>query len=145
MPGWRIAFAVGNAAMLQNLLRLKTNVDSGMFVALQRTAVEAISLIPSFTAQMHEVYRRRRDLVCDELAALGVAVERPRAGIYVWTPTPGGMRSQAFADRLLAEGGVVVGAGSSYGEHGEGYVRLSLTVPDDRLAEAMARIGRLYT
>jgi LL-diaminopimelate aminotransferase len=145
MPGWRIAFAVGNAAMLQNLLRLKTNVDSGMFVALQRTAVEAISLIPSFTAQMQEVYRARRDLVCDALAALGVVVERPLAGIYVWAPTPPGVRSQAFADRLLAEGGVVVGAGSSYGEHGEGYVRLSLTVPDERLAEAMARIGRLYT
>jgi LL-diaminopimelate aminotransferase len=145
MPGWRIAFAVGNAAMLQNLLRLKTNVDSGMFVALQRTAVEAISLIPSFSAEMQAVYARRRDLVCDELAALGIAVERPRAGIYVWAPTPPGVRSEVFAERLLAEAGVVVGAGSSYGEHGEGFVRLSLTVPDERLAEAMARIGRLYT
>ena len=145
MPGWRVAFAVGNAAMLQNLLRLKTNVDSGMFLALQRTAVEAISLVPSFTAQMQEVYRARRDLVCDALTGLGVAVERPRAGIYVWAPTPPGVRSQAFADRLLAEAGVVVGAGASYGEHGEGFVRLSLTVPEERLAEAMARIGRLYT
>jgi LL-diaminopimelate aminotransferase len=145
MPGWRIAFAVGNGAMLQNLTRLKTNVDSGMFVALQRTAVEAISLIPSFSAQMTEVYRRRRDVVCDAFAAIGVPVDRPLGGIYVWAPVPAGVRSQAFADRLLSEGGVVVGAGSSYGEHGEGYVRLSLTVPDERLAEAMERIGRLYT
>jgi LL-diaminopimelate aminotransferase len=145
MPGWRIAFAVGNGAMLQNLTRLKTNVDSGMFVALQRTAVEACAMIPSFSAQMTEVYARRRDLVCDALAAIGVELERPLGGIYVWAPTPSGVRSEAFADRLLAEGGVVVGAGSSYGEHGEGYVRLSLTVPDERLAEAMERIGRLYT
>jgi LL-diaminopimelate aminotransferase len=145
MPGWRVAFAVGNGAMLQNLTRLKTNVDSGMFIALQRTAVEAIGLIPAFSAQMTEIYRRRRDLVCDALSAIGVHVDRPLGGIYVWAPVPPGVHSQAFADRLLGEAGVVVGAGSSYGEHGEGYVRLSLTVPDERLDEAMARIARLYT
>ena len=70
---------------------------------------------------------------------------RPRGSIYVWAPTPAGVRSDAFTERLLAEAGVVVGSGSAYGEHGEGYVRLSLTVPDERLAEAMERIGRLYT
>ncbi|MEO9174532.1 MAG: aminotransferase class I/II-fold pyridoxal phosphate-dependent enzyme, partial [Gaiellales bacterium] len=145
MPGWRVAFAVGNRAMLQNLTRLKTNVDSGMFIGLQRTAVEAIALIPAFSAQMSEIYRRRRDLVCDALDGIGVRVERPRGGIYVWAPTPPGVRSEVFVDRLLDEAGVIVGAGSSYGEHGEGYMRLSLTVPDERLAEAMARIGRLYT
>jgi LL-diaminopimelate aminotransferase len=145
MPGWRVAFAVGNGAMLQNLTRLKTNVDSGMFIALQRTAVAAIGMIGPFSGQMSEIYLRRRDLVCEALTRIGVTVEPPRGGIYVWAPTPPGVRSQAFADRLLTEAGVVVGAGSSYGEFGEGYVRLSLTVPDERLAEAMERIVTLYT
>jgi LL-diaminopimelate aminotransferase len=145
MPGWRVAFAVGNAAMLQNLTRLKTNVDAGMFIALQRTAIAGLDLVGPFTAQMSEVYRRRRDVVCAALAKIGVAVEPPRGGIYVWVPTPPGVRSEAFADRLLADAGVVVGAGSSYGEFGEGSMRLSLTVPDDRLAEAMERIATLYT
>jgi LL-diaminopimelate aminotransferase len=145
MPGWRVAFALGNGAMLQNLTRLKTNVDAGMFLALQRTAIEALGMIGPFTTGMREIYRRRRDLVCSELARIGVVVEPPRGGIYVWAPTPAGVRSEAFADRLLAETGVVVGAGSSYGEFGEGYMRLSLTVPDDRLAEGMQRIVTLYT
>jgi len=145
MPGWRVAFALGNAAMLQNLTRLKTNVDAGMFLALQRTVIEALAMIGPFSAGMSEIYLRRRDLVCAELARIGVVVDPPRGGIYVWAPTPPGVRSEAFADRLLAEAGVVVGAGSSYGEFGEGYMRLSLTVPDDRLAEAMERIVTLYT
>ncbi len=145
MPGWRIAFAVGNAPMIANLTRLKTNLDSGMFLAMQRTAVVAIGLVESFTAGMRETYQRRRDLVCASLGRLGVAIEPPRGSIYVWAPTPAGVRSDAFTERLLAEAGVVVGSGSAYGEHGEGYVRLSLTVPDERLAEAMERIGRLYT
>ncbi|HEY1478500.1 MAG TPA: aminotransferase class I/II-fold pyridoxal phosphate-dependent enzyme [Gaiellales bacterium] len=145
MPGWRIAFAVGNAGMLQNLTRLKTNIDSGMFVGMQRTAVAAIDLLPAFTAGMREVYERRRNLVCDALARFGVEIERPRGSIYVWAPTPAGVASDAFAARLLAEVGVVVGSGAAYGEHGDGYVRLSLTVPDDRLGEAMERMGRLYT
>ena len=145
MPGWRVAFAVGNAPMIANLTRLKTNLDSGMFLAMQRTAIAAIGLVESFTVGMRETYQRRRDLVCASLARLGVAVEPPRGSIYVWAPTPAGVRSDAFTERLLAEAGVVVGSGSAYGEHGEGYVRLSLTVPDERLAEAMERIGRLYT
>ncbi len=111
MPGWRIAFAVGNGAMLQNLTRLKTNIDSGMFLALQRTAIAAVDMIGPFSAQMSEVYLRRRDLVCAALTGIGVVVEPPRGGIYVWAPTPPGIRSQAFADRLLDEAGVVVGAG----------------------------------
>jgi LL-diaminopimelate aminotransferase len=145
MPGWRVAFAVGNGAMIQNLIRFKTNLDSGMFLAMQRTAIAAIDHIVPFSTQMAELYTRRRAIVCDALIALGVSVEPPRGSIYVWAPTPPGVRSDAFADRLLTEAGVVVGSGASYGEHGEGYVRISLTVPDDRLAEAMDRIGRLYT
>jgi LL-diaminopimelate aminotransferase len=145
MPGWRVAFAVGNGAMIQNLIRLKTNLDAGMFLGMQRTAIAAIDHIIPFSTQMTERYTRRRAIVCDALIRLGVAVEPPRGSIYVWAPTPPGVRSDAFADRLLREAGVVVGSGASYGEHGEGYVRISLTVPDDRLAEAMDRIASLYT
>jgi LL-diaminopimelate aminotransferase len=145
MPGWRVAFAVGNAAMLQNLTRLKTNVDAGMFIGLQRTVIAALDLIAPFSAEMAEVYRVRRDLVCAAFGRIGVTVDPPRGGIYVWAPTPPGVTSETFAARLLADAGVVVGAGSSYGEFGEGSMRLSLTVPDDRLAEAMERIATLYT
>ena len=111
MPGWRVAFAVGNGAMLQNLTRLKTNVDSGMFLALQRTAIAALDMIGPFTEQMRELYRRRRDLVCAALARHRGRGRAAARGIYVWAPTPPGVRSEAFADRLLAEAGVVVGAG----------------------------------
>jgi LL-diaminopimelate aminotransferase len=141
LPGWRIAFAVGHAPMIANLTRLKQNVDAGMWAALQRTAVAALDLVPAFSARMRAVYERRRDLVCDALERLGVAVERPRGGIYVWMPVPAGETSVAFAERLLRQAAVVVGPGAAYGPAGEGYVRLSLTVPEERLAEAVDRLG----
>jgi LL-diaminopimelate aminotransferase len=145
MPGWRIAFAVGNETMIGGLTRLKTNMDSGMFLATQRTAIAALGLVEPFAARMREVYTRRRQVVIDTLLRLGVDVVPPLGSIYVWMPVPAGEGSAAFADRLLEQAGVVVGPGAAYGPFGEGHVRLSLTVPDDRLAEAMERISRLYT
>ncbi len=107
------------AAMLQNLTRLKTNVDSGMFVAMQRTAI--VGLDTSYRSEgMREIYRRRRDLVCDALDAMGVAVERPRGGIYVWPPRPALARSEAFARALLPRAASSSARAPSYGEHGEG-------------------------
>jgi LL-diaminopimelate aminotransferase len=144
VAGWRIAFAVGNADLIAALTRLKTNVDAGMFLALQRTAVTALDLVESFSAGMRDVYRRRRDLACDALRSAGIPHVPPRGGIYLWVPTPEGEGSVAFADRVFAEAGVVVGPGAAYGPAGEGYVRLSLTVPDERLDEAMARFVPLY-
>jgi LL-diaminopimelate aminotransferase len=144
VAGWRIAFAVGNADLIAALTRLKTNVDAGMFPALQRTAITALALVELFSAQMRGVYRRRRDLACAALREAGIPHVAPRGGIYLWVPAPDGEGSVAFADRVLAQAGVVVGPGAAYGPSGEGYVRLSLTVPDERLAEAMARFVPLY-
>jgi LL-diaminopimelate aminotransferase len=143
LPGWRIAFAVGNAELIGRLRTLKTNVDSGMWIALQRAAIRGLDLVPSVTAGLREQYGRRRDLLCDGLEALGVSLVRPRGALYVWMPVPGGGGSLAFAQRLLEQAAVVVGPGAAYGPTSDGYVRLSLTVPDDRLAEALERIAQV--
>jgi LL-diaminopimelate aminotransferase len=140
LPGWRMAFAVGNGEMVQTLTRLKQQVDAGMWEALQRTAIRALELTGPTSRRMQEVYAHRRDIVCDALERAGVPVYRPRGAIYVWMPVPDGVGSVDFAERLLGECAVVVGPGAAYGAGGEGFVRLSLTVPDDRLAEAMSRM-----
>jgi LL-diaminopimelate aminotransferase len=142
LPGWRIAFAVGNAAMVGNLLRLKTNVDSGMFTALQYAAIALLDMDPAGRAELAAIYGRRRDLVCDTLAAAGLEVARPRGGMYVWLPVPGGEGSLAFSERILDACDVVVSPGVAYGPSGEGFVRLALTQPEDRLAEACERLIR---
>jgi LL-diaminopimelate aminotransferase len=142
LPGWRIAFAVGNAELIGRLRTLKTNIDSGMWLALQHAAVTALGLIPSFTAGLRELYGRRRDVLCDGLESLGMDFARPRGALYVWMRVPGGGGSVAFAERLLERAAVVVGPGAAYGPTSDGYVRLSLTAPEERLAEAVERIGR---
>ena len=142
LPGWRIAFAVGNAELIGRLRTLKTNIDSGMWLALQHAAIRAVELIPSFTAGLRELYGRRRDVLCDGLEALGMDFVRPRGALYVWMRVPGGGGSVAFAERLLERAAVVVGPGAAYGPTSDGYVRLSLTAPEERLAEAVERIGR---
>ncbi|MDX6378600.1 MAG: LL-diaminopimelate aminotransferase [Gaiellaceae bacterium] len=142
LPGWRIAFAVGNAAMVGNLLRLKTNVDAGMFTALQYAAIALLDSDPADRAALAATYGRRRDLVCDALATAGLDVTRPRGGMYVWLPVPGGEPSLPFSERILDECDVVVSPGVAYGPSGEGFVRLALTQPEDRLAEAVERLIR---
>jgi LL-diaminopimelate aminotransferase len=141
MTGWRVGAAVGNADMIAALLKLKTNVDSGQFDAIQLAAARILG--PEGDAHvehMREVYRRRRDLVIEALAAAGIEVAPPRGTIYVWAPVPDGHTSVSFAELVLEQADVVVSPGSAYGPNGEGYVRLSLTVADDRLREAVARI-----
>ncbi len=142
MTGWRIGFAVGNEEILQHLWRLKTNMDSGMFDALQRTGAFILESSWDFVAQMNATYRRRRDLVCRALASIGLAVEVPKATIYVWVPVPEGYTSATFAEHVLDQAGVVVAPGTGYGEYGEGFVRISLTAPDDRIEEAVGRIEK---
>ena len=142
LPGWRMAFAVGNAELIGRLRTLKTNIDSGMWLALQHAAITAVELIPSFTAGLRELYGRRRDVLCDGLEALGMDFVRPRGALYVWMRVPGAGGSVAFAERLLERAAVVVGPGAAYGPTSDGYVRLSLTAPEERLAEAVERIGR---
>ncbi len=143
MPGWRIAFAVGNAELIGRLRTLKTNIDSGMWLAEQHAAVRAVELVPSFTARLRELYGRRRDVLCDGLDALGLEHARPSGALYAWVRVPGGGGSIAFAERLLEHAAVVVGPGAAYGPSSDGYVRLSLTVPEERLREALERIARV--
>jgi LL-diaminopimelate aminotransferase len=140
MTGWRAGAAVGNAEMIAALWQLKTNIDSGMFDAIQMAAVPMLEGPQDFVAEMCEVYRRRRDLVIDALAAVGIDVPPPKGTIYIWVPVPEGHTSVSFAELVLDQAAVVVSPGSAYGPNGEGYVRLSLTVADERLLEAVGRI-----
>jgi LL-diaminopimelate aminotransferase len=143
MTGWRVGAAVGNAEMISALHKLKTNVDSGQFDAIQLAAARVLGPEgDAHVAHMREVYRRRRDLVVAALAAAGIDVPPPRGTIYVWVPVPPGHTSASFAELVLDQAGVVISPGSAYGPNGEGYVRLSLTVADDLLAEAVGRIER---
>jgi LL-diaminopimelate aminotransferase len=138
MTGWRTAAIVGNAEALAAYWKLKTNIDSGQFEAVQLATVAALDAGPP--AEMPEIYQRRRDLVCDALEAIGVDVARPKGTIYVWAPVPEGHTSASYCELVLEESAVVVSPGGSYGPNGEGFFRISLTVPDERLAEAMERL-----
>jgi LL-diaminopimelate aminotransferase len=138
MTGWRTAAIVGNAAAVEAYWKLKTNIDSGVFEAVQLAAAAALDAGPP--AEMPGIYQRRRDLVCDALAEIGVDVTPPKGTIYVWAPVPDGHTSASYCELVLEESGVVVSPGGSYGTNGEGFFRISLTVPDERLAEAVERL-----
>jgi LL-diaminopimelate aminotransferase len=138
MTGWRTAAIVGNAEALNAYWHLKTNIDSGMFEAVQLAAAAALDSGPP--EEMRAIYRRRRDLVCDALREIGVDVTPPKGTIYVWAPVPDGHTSASFAEEVLEQAGVVVSPGSAYGPNGEGFFRISLTVPDERLTEAVERL-----
>jgi LL-diaminopimelate aminotransferase len=140
MTGWRVGAAVGNAEMISALWKLKTNIDSGVFDAVQMAAVAALTGSQEHVREMCAIYQRRRDLVIAALHAVGIDVPAPRGTIYVWVPVPPGHNSVSFAELVLDQAAVVVSPGSAYGPNGEGYVRLSVTVPDDELREAMSRI-----
>jgi LL-diaminopimelate aminotransferase len=142
MTGWRIGFAVGNREILSHLWRLKTNMDSGMFDALQRTGAFILNGPWDFVTEMCEIYRRRRDLLAEALVSVGMEVPKPKGTIYMWIPVPDGYTSGTFAEHVLDQAGVVVTPGAGYGPAGEGFFRLSLTTPDDRIAEAVDRIER---
>jgi LL-diaminopimelate aminotransferase len=140
MTGWRCAAIVGNPAALASYWRLKTNVDSGMFQAVQLAGAAALDGPREPVEQMNATYARRRDLVVAALREIGVAVDPPKATIYVWAPVPAGHTSTSFAELVLEEAAVVIGPGSMYGPCGEGYFRISLTTPDERLTEAVERM-----
>jgi LL-diaminopimelate aminotransferase len=141
MTGWRIGWIAGNAEIVERYRQLKTNLDSGMFDALQHAGAAALTSAGAFPAEMSEVYRRRRDLMVDALAAIGLPSEPPRATPYVWIRVPHGHDSASFTELVLEQAGVIVSPGPSFGPSGEGYVRISLTVPDARLEEAAGRIA----
>jgi LL-diaminopimelate aminotransferase len=138
MTGWRTAAIVGNADAVTAYWRLKTNIDSGMFEALQLAAAAALDAGPP--DEMKGIYQRRRDLVCDALNAIGVNVVPPKGTIYVWAPVPEGHTSASYCELVLEQSGVVLSPGGAYGPNGEGFFRISLTVPDERLGEAVERL-----
>lgn len=140
MTGWRAGAVVGDREVVDAYWRLKTNVDSGMFGAVQRAAVAALTGSQECVREMCRVYRRRRDLLVTALRAVGMHVDPPRGTIYLWVPVPDGYTSASFTQQVLEQADVVVTPGAAYGPSGEGYIRLSLTVPDDRLEEAVRRI-----
>jgi LL-diaminopimelate aminotransferase len=140
MTGWRCAAIVGNAEAVARYWRLKTNVDSGLFEAIQLAAVEAMTGPQENVREMAALYARRRDAVLDALAQIGIELEPPKGSIYVWAPVPEGKTSASFAEEVLERAAVVVSPGSAYGPNGEGFFRISLTVPDERLAEAIERM-----
>ncbi len=143
MAGWRVGFVVGNARMIQALLKVKSNMDYGLFPAVQEAAIAALSLPHAEVDDVVAMYRARRDVVVDGLNAIGFDVRRPKATMYVWVPTPRGFTAAQFATRLIDEVGVVVTPGTAFGTFGEGYVRISLIAEPERLREAIARIGTL--
>lgn len=145
MTGWRVGAVVGNPEAVGTYWRLKTNVDSGLFEAIQLAAVTALDECSEEVGEMNSLYADRRDLVVETLASIGVEVERPKGTIYVWAPVPDGDTSVSFATRVLEDAAVIVSPGSMYGEAGEGWFRISLTTPDDRLREALERMREHLT
>lgn len=140
MTGWRAGAIVGDREVVDAFWRLKTNLDSGMFAAVQRAAAAALEGPQDCVRTMCEVYERRRDLLVHALRTVGMHVDPPRGTIYLWVPVPEDYTSATFAQQVLEQADVVVTPGAAYGPSGEGYVRLSLTLADDRLQEAVQRI-----
>ncbi|MEI7834562.1 MAG: aminotransferase class I/II-fold pyridoxal phosphate-dependent enzyme, partial [bacterium] len=145
MTGWRLGWACGNTQALEALNKLKSNVDSGAFLAVQEAGVAALETeTAQYFDDLRAMYRRRRDLLVQGLNSAGWQVPAPRASFYVWAPTPGGMNSADCAAKLLQECGILATPGSAYGKEGEGYVRFSLTLQGNnqeaRIAEAVERI-----
>ncbi len=141
MTGWRIGMVVGNATMIDALRRLKSNLDSGIPQAIQLAAIAALEGPQDCVAEHNNIYQRRRDLVVETLLKMGLEVTPPRASLYVWARVPPGYTSAEFATDLLDQVGVVVTPGTGYGPHGEGYVRLSLTLPDASLVKGLSRLA----
>jgi LL-diaminopimelate aminotransferase len=142
MTGWRAGLVAGNREIVEKYRQLKTNLDSGMAEAVQHAAAVALTDERDFPREISEVYARRRALLGTALRKIGLEVNTPRATPYFWVGVPEGQTSASFTELMLEQASVLVAPGDSYGPSGEGYVRLSLTVPDSRLEEAVDRITR---
>jgi LL-diaminopimelate aminotransferase len=144
MTGWRVAFAAGNAEAIKTLGTVKSNVDSGIFTAIQDAAIEAMLGPQDDVFEMSAIYQRRRDMVMDALPSIGLTARISKGTIYVWARIPEGYTSAEFSGEALDRAGVIMPAGSAYGPDGEGYIRISLATPDDRLAEALVRLAEAF-
>ena len=143
MTGWRVGMAAGNKDMVNALMRVKSNIDSGLSQSNQYMGIAALELSDDWYKQNNEIYKRRRDKVVDVLNSIGVKTVKPKGGLYIWTPVPKGYTSAEFAEKLLNEANVVVTPGNGYGDAGEGYIRLSLTIPDDQIDEGLSRLSKI--
>ena len=141
MTGWRIGMVVGNDTMIDALKRLKSNLDSGIPQAIQYAAIEALAGPQDCIEEHNAVYQRRRDLIVEMLNNIGLKARPPKASLYIWAQVPQGYTSVEFANDLLEKVGIVVTPGITYGRSGEGYIRLSLTLPDASLVKGLSRLG----
>jgi LL-diaminopimelate aminotransferase len=144
MTGWRVGACLGNKKIVEVLSTFKSNIDSGTFTAIQEAAAVALDEGDDFVAEMRNVYRRRRDKMISALKTIGVEIEPPSCSFYLWAPTPKGMNSFDFTKNLLDRAGVLVTPGTGFGENGEGYFRISLTIPDNQIDEAVSRMKTSY-
>jgi LL-diaminopimelate aminotransferase len=143
MTGWRVGFAVGHPELIAGLGKVKTNVDSGVFQAVQEAAIAALTSDPAVVDRLRAMYRERREVLVGGLRDIGLACDPPAGTFYVWVPVPRGTTAAALAARCLTEAGVVVTPGNGFGESGEGYIRLTLCSPAERLREAVERLRGL--
>ena len=141
MTGWRIGMVVGNATMIDALNRLKSNMDSGIPQAIQYAAIEALTASQECISEHNAIYQQRRDLVVETLNKIGLEASLPKASLYVWAKVPDGYNSVDFTADLLEQVGVAVTPGVGYGRNGEGYVRLSLTIPDALLVKGLSKLS----
>ncbi|ADJ26003.1 LL-diaminopimelate aminotransferase [Dehalogenimonas lykanthroporepellens BL-DC-9] len=141
MSGWRIGMAVGNSTMIDALKRFKSNVDSGIPQAIQLAAIKALKTPQEVISRTLGIYQKRRDLIVETLKDMGLEVTSPKASLYVWARVPAGYTSASFATELLDKVGVVVTPGNGYGSNGEGFIRLSLTVPDASLVKGLSKLA----
>ncbi len=140
MTGWRIGFVVGNAKGIQGLRQVKSNVDSGVFKAIQRAAIAGFSTTEEELQSVISVYQNRRDILIQGLQSLGWPISPPKATLYVWTPVPPGYSSAEFVTLLLEKCGIIVPPGNGYGAAGEGFFRIALTLPEERIMEGIHRM-----
>ena len=143
MTGWRIGMAVGNPELVGGLAQAKSNLDSGIFQAIQEAGSEALRLGDQIVEPSRNIYQERRDILVDGLRAVGLQCDKPRATFYVWVSCPRGLSSADFTAKLLDEAGVVTTPGNGFGEAGEGYVRFTVCVDKERLREVAERIRRV--
>jgi LL-diaminopimelate aminotransferase len=143
MTGWRVGWACGNKRLVAGLAKVKSNIDSGIFSALQLCAVDALKDDHGHIARMNALYQQRRDVLVDGLNGLGWKVSKPKASFYIWAKVPGNSSSIDFAAKVLEQADIVVTPGVGFGSSGEGYVRFALTVAQERLSQAVDRLKKI--
>lgn len=143
MTGWRIGFAVGNPQIIAGLGKVKTNIDSGIFQAIQIAGIEALTADQECVRQMRKIYQERRDALCQGLQSLGLKITKPLATFYLWIQVPEGFTSETFTRRLLQEAGIICTPGTGFGEYGKGFIRMALTISKEKISEVVERMKKV--